>query len=422
MKTLGVADRFNSDCAPSRYLPFLMHMEPRALTFYCQADYAASYPDDIRAMRDRGIKVEIDAYQGLAEHDYLLFDDSSSLMALQESRGERPVQENGIGQTLGLAKPEAKRIVYSHSVDDGPGEHSLPPGSFALHPYEWSFYKNTGDGLYLKDENDQVAVSRSSAGNERVVVGLTHFAGYKVPPGPEERRAYKDELARKMGVSFNPDLPLLVFTYAPMDADEANAGVARLAERANVVVKMFPNHAYLGRFDRALDVRGPNIFMTTDHSLNALMRLAADLNLTSFVSSAFVSCVAHKLRTVAVCTQRMSSAYPRGIFSYVYYFSFQDRAYARLARSIGPINIGHTEKIFERLNDEEYWRRYDELLPGLLKSIFGGYLTGDEAAAYGARRIEDVLRYDSFVTPELRRLGRIYKGRPELNLGDAVDL
>lgn len=422
MNTLGVADIFNSHSAPSHFAPFLMHLPPELAVFYCSGDYARRFPGYIDDFKGRGLKVTVDDYSGLAGHEYLLFDDSSSLVCLLEGSRENP-PENGLFRFWQrYARPGARRIVYSHSVDDGPGEHSLPPGSFALHPYERGMYNDTGEGLFMQDESGKIVVTRSAAENERTVAGFTHFAGYEIPRTAAARQLLKDELARRMGVQFNPALPLVVFTYAPMDADEAEAGILGLAEKANVVVKIFPGHAYLGAFDRAPEVSGPNIFMTVDHSLNALMRLAADVNLASFISSAFVSCVAHRLPTIAVCTQRMSSASPRGIFSYALYFSFLDKAYARLARSLGPINIAFTDKIMERLGDDEYWRRYDELLPGLLANVFGDYPVCDEAAALGAGRIADVLAHGSFVTPEMKRTCRVYKGKPEGGLGMPMDL
>ena len=391
-------------------------MPPEAVVFYCDGQYADKYKDEVEKLKEHGIEVMVDEYEGAARHDYLLFDDSSCRICQPPAQaGSEPSPGTVYWYRHKYTKQSARLIVYSHSIDDGPSDSSLPEGSFALHPYEWSFLKDTGEGVFMKDEKGRFLVSRSEKNIERVVMGMTHLAGVKPPKNLAEKEALKKEMAKKIGIDLNPDLPLILFSWAPLEADEVNRGLMELSKHANIIVKYYPHHPYLGHFDRVPDASGPNIFYSTDHGLNAIMRLAADINLASYISSVFVSCVAHNLRTIPVCTHRMSSIIPKGVFAYSFYFNFLQKAYARLARNIGPVNIAFTDKILDRLHNEDYWREYHDKLPEIISNIFGNFITGDEAAKLGAHHVMNVLQYGSFVTPDLKRKGTAFKGRANLN-------
>jgi hypothetical protein len=202
---------------------------------------------------------------------------------------------------------------------------------------------------------------------------------------PDKKAALRQLLQEELGVRFNPDLPLIVhFIDYHLEFGDVVRGLLALAPAANLLVKDIKWH-HIDVGDLEAELKHPNIFITNQHTakLNHIIRFAADVLLTSCFSGFCSTSFMLGFKIIPVCTRHI---YPWQTFAQKKHASFaaQMRQAAvpmplKVMDYISPINMDAPDMLAERVNDADYWRRYEEKLPQFQKDSFGRYWV-DEAA------------------------------------------
>ncbi|UQZ88947.1 hypothetical protein C4J81_06950 [Deltaproteobacteria bacterium Smac51] len=406
MQKLAVVDIFNS-VAPFNFVPMMLQMDPKSVVFYYGDNFENRFSESLSQIQEAGITtVKNDYGQAVDNHIYFLVEQCTIISPLDLKKQ--------------LDKNPAVRYIHHKygSTDEGPTDDLMRENDLAFFPNETKLFSST-QGDFFCDSNKYPIVGVGAKNTERVVTGLTHTANLPAQYRKKDKKSLQDILAQKLGAEFNPDLPVVVYMSSPLCTDDVEEGLLALSRHVNLVIKgdlVGHHYSHDGKFDRPVNISGPNISFTNDHGFNTLLRLAADVVMTSFISGTTATNLALGIRSIPIYTQQMPSISPQAIFNYTTFLLNRANISVNLAQIIAPLNILSTEMILNhRINSDKYWQDFKKHLPEHQLYTFGRYRVGDEAAKAAARFMGNLLKYDSFASPDLRSSRVTLKGGVTLN-------
>ena len=406
MEKVAVWDKFIN----LRYiLPVLLGLGEEAV-FHCGPQLASARPEALAGLKAAGVEVVVDDRQRAMSHKYYLMDSGHRLFM------DLPERAPGTEIIRQLETQGARFIFTAHGAEQAINRH-FTARDFFLAPSVAVLADSVGAGKYLCDGEGRPLVGRSPKGTECAVAGLPYVTEEILALKRRSREELKEELAERLKMKFDPALPLVFYMVPQRNAIPAtDRGLRRLAERANVLVKNWLVRPIEGNyFNVRTEVAGPNIFQVgpgdyQDGDLTFLMRFAADLNLVGLFSGSFITNVMIGLPTLPVYTRTIQAALPPRPFNYTVFLSNTTELCVRLAHGLAPMDIEATETIIERLDDKDYWERYENELPQLRQLFLGDYQLGREALDRTVFFIRRVLRVNSFNPSTLPPGGSIKDG------------
>lgn len=415
MKKIAVLDflNYSNPRHIGRYLPLLLELGPELSVFYCQPDFRQKFPKESQAISAVGIEIKHNYQEAAAGHDCFL---ASSIIMHSPLSGEDKVFLDRLYQA-------GKKLIYHpvSSEDVFPPAADFPAGSFILYPLEPTFFERMAHkSRYILDPQGWPVIGRTDHGVEGVVTGPLHHADETLALAQRDRGELKAELADRLKVKFKPNRPLVSYMPAHhVKSSYADQGLERLAGRAEVVVKLIQGANNPPSHDgRILDevychATGESIYKTEDQSLIHLIRYASDVNLVNLQSSNFMTCFLLGRRLIPIFTQRLVYTAPREEFNFTLWFKSNLPA-VKIMGNISPIEIRAADMLMDRIEDQDYWRQYDQALPILQKNHLGNYWLGKEAREKAVFYIKRVLEHGSFAPADTGNL-RVIKGPVRIN-------
>lgn len=187
----------------------------------------------------------------------------------------------------------------------------------------------------------------------------------------------QQELEKFIGCSFDGNKPVVAFLQDEFCHERQVADALRqLSQHVNLVVKpMSPS----GLIDILSDLSGIFFYPNNEYSPN-LLRFASDFILAGYHSGTLASSTMLGLSVIPYYTStvflggRVTGKRSR----HTVYLKNNDPQRRDINVEIvetlnPPVNLQDTEKILERIYDRDWWRAYQQRLPGIQKSIFGDY-------------------------------------------------
>lgn len=415
---LAVLDSLVSPYYVGRILPLMLKLGSERIDFYCSLAFVEKYPAHIQQIKHAGIKIITDDYDSaFRTHDYFLGDSAWKGQSIVKTNKfyvpEQAIQWQRFKQINPRAKFIWVRYVSGHMFD----QSAFDGNDLVLLPSDIMLLNFIKAGKFIVDNHGLVEIGKSPNETEAVVGGLFHVSEETLQLKKRARAELKFELSDKLKVKFDMSLPLAVFMVNHFDdVPAADRGLARLAQRANVLIKVFPGNdnpknENSERYSRAAN---PNIFYTDDESVSFLMRYAADANLLHFYSGGFTTSVMLGMRTIPVHTQRLKAQIPPEFFNYNFLLRNTGGLSIRIMHNLGPLNIESTDMLLDRINDEAYWERYEKEIPLVQSAHFGNYYIGDQAVDRCVFYIKRVLEHGSFA-PQSLKDHRVLPGPATLN-------
>ena len=417
MQKLAVIDKFSIEAHVS---PIMLQLGPEWVTYYCDSKSLhsnLSQGNFVKKLLAANIEVVIDNYKKALSHPAILVD--SEYFAIGDGTISWPK-----GDTTPLASAihssGMKIIRYDHSTDSLQFWPAVE--GFWLYSSEMQFFENVGHGTYMLDEKDRPVWGMSAKGGEGVNTGLLHM-GEWLTKRETDKATLKAELAEQMQVAFDPALPLLVYYTSEYVLDrEIDAGLMRLSEHANIVIKKYRSLSTYGQ--------GKNIHIYPDdrHSGVFLPRFAADAVLAGYGSGTLTTSIMLGLRTIPVFTQhvdrlglggkdvpnidfyrkRASSLKQR----FTSFTNFLVKPHSLICRHITPLNIMATEMLLQRVHDAAYWEAYDANIQHVAQNIFGECRLDGHILA--AEYIKNVVQYGTLLPKDIAVLNKCWEGKPEV--------
>jgi hypothetical protein len=388
-------------------MSILLELGGKHSTYYCSHVTIKDFPKEIRILAKNNIDIVVDDYELALFHSCMLSDIWYYWHFNNRNIGHRAFFEIALEKKI-------KMIYYTHGTDDVP---SPPSGSYMLYSSERQFYQGMGKSKYMLDECGKPVWAVNTDGGEGVVAGIIHLGDWA--HAKDSKSDLKRQLAQQLGVNFDPDLPLLVYyTCSSNDYKEADIGLSKLSECANVLIKTKSNGPSYAE--------GKNICIFSDKYWGTwLPRFAADYFLAGCGSGALSTAVMLGLPVIPVYTQffdtfrlggadagdRQQDATAQRLKS----FPLGTKGVnSSIVKYITPIRMSDTERIVERLHDAEYWKNYEENIHAIQCSIWGRYYTQD-AAARAAAYIKNILQHGTMLPSEIAALNKPFAGRPLLH-------
>ena len=390
MNKLAITDTF---CDLAYGIPLALALGTEWVTWYCSTKTLHREPLQIKKLLTAGIEVVMDTPLKSGEHEYMFVD----------------IWHRGRGR--GFDFP-IKSVYYTHDTGHCPATPKV--GEFMLYSSERQFLDSMGAASYLLDDHGSPDWGLAPQGGEGVLAGLLHLGEWSARRH-EEKAALRKELAEKLGVDFDPALPLVTYyTSENNDGRDMDIGLHRLDGRANVVIKHNPQSL-------RSDAAGKNIHMCAEPTAGSfLLRFAADYILAAYASGVFTTSIMLGLRVIPVYTQRIDSFGKGGRgdlvieekqrwHSYTTIFQRKKSMHADICEHITPLHILDTDSIFARMHDADYWKRYDEGIASVQRKIFGRCYV-DDGPRRAAHYIKNLLRHGTFLTPEISALDNEVQG------------
>ena len=384
-------------------LPILLELGGNHCTYYCSHITIRDFSREISIIARKQIDIVVDGYESALFHSCMLAD---IWHYWTRNTPNRAFFELALERKMNM-------LYYSHGTDAVPSPH---PGSHMLYSSERQFYHGMGTGRYMLDESGMPVWAVKEDGGEGVIAGIIHLGEWAQVK--DSKADLKRRLARRLGMNFDPALPLLVYyTCSSNDHKEADIGLAKLAAHANVLIKSKSNGPCYAE--------GKNIFLFSDKYWGTwLPKFAADYFLTGCDSGALSTALMLGLPVIPVYTQyidtlhhggadagdiqqgaarRRFRAFPQGIRGVNF----------SIIKDITPICLSDTGMIMDRIRDGEYWKRYEENVPAIQDRIFGRYYTQD-AAARAAAAIKNMLQHGTLLSPDIAALNKSFTGKPAI--------
>lgn len=413
-----------------RLVPMLKYLGPSQATLYCRADQLAKNHRIVEDIKKLGTEIIVisdddDKYgRPCAGHD-VFYGEASFFYQVEIPEAV----EDDFSVSLFRAKNKAashllargKKIVCdTYSLELLPAEGLLQSGLFFLGASEEIVFRGVGAGEILCRADGEPEMGIAPGGGEIAAVGLPNATEAHLSLARRDRSCLKKELGDRMGVRFDPSLPLILYmTSHGLETSCLDRGLQRLARHANLIIKdRWPEYEGPDNGFNAPrpDIKGRNVHFYTDSDLNWLMRYAADVTLANPWSGGFYTNLMLGLRLIIIFTNKMRSGITianLGVQPQNFTQILRDTRYlwVKTAYGLSPLNIEATEMIWDRIGDRQYWQRFDRDINRLAQGVMGRYWLGEEAARRGAMFIRRVLDRGTF-RPEPAELEnyRIIKG------------
>ena len=382
-------------------MPLLLELGGDHCTYYCSQATIKDFPKEISIIAKNNIPVVVDDHKLALLHSCMLSDIWYYWINNDRNRA-----------FFDLAlKRNIKMIYYTHGTDAVPSPH---PGSYLLYSSERQFYQGMGKSKYILDECGMPVWAVKEGGGEGVVAGIIHLGDWAHAKG--DKSDLKRQLAQRLGMNFDPELPFIVYyTCSSNDYKEADIGLAKLSEGANVLIKSKSNGPCYAE--------GKNIFIFSDKYWGTwLPKFAADYFLSGCDSGALSTAIMLGLPVIPVYTRSIDTLHRGGVDADDMQHDTNTRRFkifpqgikgvnASIIKYITPIRISDTGMMVDRIHDAGYWKSYEENIQTIQRRILGRYYTQD-AAARAAAYVKNILRHGTMLFPDIAALNKSFAGKP----------
>ena len=351
-----------------------MSLPPQVTAFYCTRAFAREHPQLIGMLDEKKISIRLDTTDGL---------NSDCLVAV--GLLDRYYQKAHYKEILSCG---VKTVFYASPTEDI-GFHPVE-GEFALFTSEHQLFLTAQNAKYTLDEQGKPEVGITARGGQGAAIGM--WRETSILADREKERSYlRDKLAEASGCHFIEGLPLMFYaeTYHH-DPEPLNRALLRLSKRANIFVKDLNFEIHMYQHPMTALPKADTIFVYgKSQTLNYLARYAADATLSVAFGGFLITSIMVGARTIPIYTQKIYpwlAAYnARRQISFTSHLRSPLMALpARVMDYLTPLSIENTDAIIDRMNDEDYWQRYDAMLPEIQSYVLGNF-TFDEAAYNRAR-------------------------------------
>lgn len=354
---------------PDLLFKVFMSLPPEATAFYCTKKYARSNASLIESLDKRKIRVKLDTMDGI---------DGESIIAVGYRERFKPS-----GLYKRLQEVGASTIFYMPTTDNL--GYCPQKNEYILYTSENHMFFSSITAQYAYNGAGQAEVAITPNGGQGAAIGIWREEDSE-PYKNRDRLLLRQELEGKTGFRFKNSLPLLFHaeTYHH-DPEPYYAGLSALADQANILIKDFHQIEFEAGCDSMYQYPPKDtFFIYSGRPLNSLARFAAEATLAGAFTGFFTTTVLLGARVVPIYTQRV---YPWSSYldinkmtSFTWLMRSPLMAIEnRLLDYLTPLSLESPKAILSRVNDEDYWRRYEERLPEIRDYAFGHFSVGEKA-------------------------------------------
>lgn len=368
------------------FFKIFMDLPPEVTAFYCSRDFAVANPQLINLLDEKRIRVRVNTTDGL---------NSESLVVVGSTERFNPSERYNEIKSLGV-----KTVYYLPPTEEL--GHSPEADEFIFYTSEKQLLFSAVNPKYALNEKGDLEAAITAKGGQGAAIGVWRNEDV-LAFGKKKRPALRKQLAELTGFSFNESLPLMFYseTYH-QDPQPFNHGFLRLADKSNILIKDLSFESHLFKYPLAQIPKSDNIFVFDKSSINYLARYAADVTLSIAFGGFLTTSIMIGARTIPIYTQKIfpwASFYnERRQVSFTNHLQNSLMALpARIMDYLTPLSIENTEAILDRMNDEAYWKRYEQLLPEIHSYVFGNFAFGEKVYNRAMSFILRYLKYGSFI-------------------------
>ena len=373
-----VPELINGFTTDDPFFKILLAIPSDGASLCCGREFSELNPEAVGLARERGVDIKIDSYGEI------------------NSRTVIPAypdfKEDAMKKAMELRSKGARFLFYHgqpETIFTVPGR-----GEYYFYDCETQLICSVVKGQFALDEKGIPEIGMTPDGGEAAVSGVLRDYGAALKN--EDKKVLQNRLAAELGVEFDSSRALVVFDWSPrLDRVLAVKCLHGLAADYNVLIKNCP----AGDLN---DLNVKNFFVDKREDKNsaALSRYAADVLVADMFSAEFVLAAMRGLRVIPVYTPLMFSDNNADSLSFIFELKQYRHVISSLALEIlVPSLIDDSGSIAGKINDAEYWAKYDSLIKEIQFYAFGRYMFDDDALARAANLVTRLVQYESLITP-----------------------